>query len=281
MDIVMKALIKDQMAPAACIIQKFKKETQDTFTIELSPPDDGFSFHPGQFNMLYMFGVGEVPISISGDPSDTGRIVHTIRAYGVVTSRMMTLKKQDMIGVRGPFGSHWPVEDLVGRDLLLVAGGIGIAPLRPALFHILNNRARYGKVLLLYGERTPGDLIYRNQIERWRGRFDLDLEVTVDSAREGWRGNVGVVTTLMPRIVLDPSNTFAMLCGPEIMMHYTIQELTKKGLRDDQIYISMERNMRCGIGFCGHCQLGPAFVCKDGPVFLFSQVKHLFRKREL
>jgi NAD(P)H-flavin reductase len=281
MDIVMKALIKDQMAPAACVIQRFKKETQDTFTIELSPPDEGFSFHPGQFNMLYMYGVGEVPISISGDPADTGRIVHTIRAYGAVTSRMMTLKKQDMIGVRGPFGSHWPVEDLVGRDLLLVAGGIGIAPLRPALFHILNNRARYGKVLLLYGERTPGDLIYRNQIERWRGRFDLDLEVTVDSAREGWRGNVGVVTTLMPRIVLDPSNTFAMLCGPEIMMHYTIQELTKKGLKDDQIYISMERNMRCGTGFCGHCQLGPTFVCKDGPVFLFSQVKHLFRKREL
>ncbi|SPD76020.1 Oxidoreductase FAD/NAD(P)-binding domain protein [uncultured Desulfobacterium sp.] len=277
----MKALIKDIMAPAVCVIQKFRKETQDTFTLELSPPEEGFSFSPGQFNMLYMYGIGEVPISISGDPADTGRIIHTIRAYGAVTSRMMTLKKQEMIGVRGPFGTHWPIEDLVGRDILLVAGGIGIAPLRPVLFHILSNRTRYGKVLLLYGERTPGDLIFRNQIESWRGRFDLELEVTVDSAREGWRGNVGVVTTLMPRIVLDPSNTAAMLCGPEIMMHYTIQELTKKGLRDDQIYISMERNMRCGIGLCGHCQLGPTFVCKDGPVFLLSKVRHLFRKREL
>ena len=279
----MEPLKKDEMTPRVCLVQKFKKETQDTFTVDLLPADSnqGFDFHPGQFNMLYMYGVGEVPISICGDPSDKGRIVHTIRAYGAVTSRMMTLKKGDMLGVRGPFGSHWPVEDLVGRDILLVAGGIGIAPLRPALFHILNNRARYGKVLLLYGERTPGDLIYRSQIERWRGRFDLEIEVTVDSAREGWRGSVGVVTILMPRIMIDPANTFAMLCGPEIMMHYTIGELRNKGMQDDHIYISMERNMRCGIGFCGHCQLGPIFVCKDGPVFNLRRVRHLFRKREL
>ncbi len=279
----MKTLIKDEMVPDPYLIHRFKKETQDTFTIELLPLNlhHGFSFRPGQFNMLYMYGVGEVPISISGDPGDTGKIVHTIRAYGAVTNRMITLKKGDMVGVRGPFGSHWPIENLDGRDILLVSGGIGIAPLRPVLFHILNNREKYGKVMLLYGERTPGDLIYRSQIERWRGRFDLKIEVTVDSAKEGWLGNVGVVTTLMPRIQLDPLNTFAMLCGPEIMMHYTILELKKRDLRDDQIYISMERNMRCGIGFCGHCQLGPTFVCKDGPVFLFSEIRHLFRKREM
>jgi len=149
------------------------------------------------------------------------------------------------------------------------------------LYDILSNRDKYGKVILLYGERTSGDLIYRKQMEQWRGRFDMEIDVTVDSAREGWRGNVGVVTTLIPRIQLDPLNTFAMLCGPEIMMHYTILELKKKGLEDDRIFISMERNMRCGVGFCGHCQIGTVFVCKDGPVFRFNDAKYLFGKREM
>ena len=280
---VMRGITKDAMLTIPYPIQRFKKETHDTFTLELlsSNGDDGFGFKPGQFNMLYMYGIGEVPISISGDPKEAGRIAHTIRAYGSVTSRMMSLRKGDMVGVRGPFGNHWPIENLTQRDILLVAGGIGIAPLRPVLYHILSNREKYGKVLLLYGERTPGDLIYENQIEQWRGRFDLEVDVTVDSAREGWRGNVGVVTILMPKIHLDPANTFAMICGPEIMMYYTLEELEKKGLKDDQIFLSMERNMKCGIGFCGHCQLGPTFICKDGPVFPFSKIKHLFRKREM
>jgi NAD(P)H-flavin reductase len=281
-EVIMEAT-RDPMVTSPYVIQRYTKETHDTFTLEILPSDgdEGFGFKPGQFNMLYMYGVGEVPISISGDPDDQSKVVHTIRAYGAVTGRMMTLKKGDMIGVRGPFGKPWPIEDLGGRDILLVAGGIGIAPLRPILYHILANREKYGKVVLLYGERTPGDLIYRSQIERWRGRFDLDVDVTVDTARAGWRGHVGVVTTLIPRTQFDPPNTFAMLCGPEIMLRYTILELSKKDLRDDQIYISMERNMKCGIGFCGHCQLGPTFVCKDGPVFLFSEARHLFMKREV
>lgn len=273
--------VPDAMIATPHLIQRFKKENHDTFTLELEPSNGRFSFKPGQFNMLYMYGIGEVPISISGDPFDKKKIVHTVRAYGAVTRRMMTLKKGDMMGVRGPFGKPWPIENLTGHDILLVAGGIGVAPIRPVLYHILANRNEYGKVTLLYGERTPGDLTYRSQIEQCRGRFDLDIDVTVDSAREGWRGNVGVVTTLIPRIQLDPRNTMAMLCGPEIMMHYTILELQKRGLQNDQIYISMERNMKCGIGFCGHCQLGPKFVCKDGPVFLFSEMKHLFRQREM
>lgn len=273
--------VPDAMVTTPHLIRRLKKETDDTFTVELGTSDSGFSFKAGQFNMLYMYGTGEVPISVSGDPFDKKKIVHTIRAYGAVTSRMMTLKKGDMMGVRGPFGRHWPIENLTGRDILLVAGGIGVAPLRPVLYHIVANRDQYGKVVLLYGERTPEDLIYQNQIRQWRGRFDLDIDVTVDSSADGWRGHVGLVTTLIPRIKLDSLKTVAMLCGPEIMMHFTILELKKTGLEDDQIYISMERNMKCGIGFCGHCQLGPNFVCKDGPVFLLSEMKHLFRKREM
>lgn len=279
----MKAAVKDFMEPTPYLIQQFRKETHDTFTLELVAADGGggMGFEPGQFNMLYTYGTGEVPISISGDPKDQSKIFHTIRAYGSVTSKMRTLKKGDIIGVRGPFGSRWPIEELTGRDILLVAGGIGLAPLRPVLYYILSNRDQYGRVILLYGERTPGDLLYRKQLEEWRGRFDLDIDVTVDSAREGWRGNVGFVTTLIPKIALDATRTFAMICGPEVMMYYTIQELKARGLEDSQIYISMERNMKCGVGFCGHCQVGPLFICKDGPVFPFTEVKPLFRRREM
>ena len=279
----MKAMKKEAMQTVFHPIERFRPETHDTFSFELmvSNSNGKFHFKPGQFNMLYLFGIGEVPISISGDPGNPGQMVHTVRAYGSVTSKMMTLKKGDGLGVRGPFGNGWPIEKLRGSNILLSAGGIGLAPLRPVIYYILNHREQYGRVTLLYGERTPADLIYRRQIERWRGRFDLDIHVTVDSARQGWRGNVGVVTTLIPGIRFDPANTFAFLCGPEIMMYYTIQELRDQGLADNQIYISMERNMKCGLGFCGHCQLGPKFICKDGPVFLFSEVEHLFRKQEM
>jgi NAD(P)H-flavin reductase len=267
-----KELSKDVTPTTPCLIQHYKKETRDTFTLEivLAGGQREWHFKAGQYNMLYMYGVGEVPISISGDPGDRAKIVHTIRAYGAVTSRMMTLRAGDVVGIRGPFGNPWPIDELRGHDILLVAGGIGVAPLRPVLYEILSKRERFGKAILLYGERTPMDLIYRRQID-----------VTVDSAREGWRGNVGVVTKLIPKVRFDPLNTYAMLCGPEIMMDYTIQELEKKGLEEKQIYISMERNMKCGVGFCGHCQLGPAFVCKDGPVFRFDRVRRLFRKREM
>jgi NAD(P)H-flavin reductase len=265
------------------VIQRVKKETRDTFTLELtpSPNGSGFFFKPGQFNMLYMAGVGEVPISISGDPREPEKIIHTIRAYGAVTNRMRSLKSGDGLGVRGPFGRPWPIDHLIGHDILLIAGGIGVAPLRPVLYHILANRGKYGRVILLYGERSPGDLIYRRQIEQWRGRLDLGVEVTVDSARENWHGHVGVVTTLIPGLQFDSLNTFALLCGPEIMMHYTIKALEDRGLTEARIYVSMERHMKCGYGICGRCQLGPVFVCRDGPVFPFSQVKDLFRRREM
>jgi len=258
------------------------RETPDTFSLELEAlePHQEKGFAPGQFNMLYMPATGEVPISISGDPRDSRVQVHTIRAYGAVTSRMQALKKGDIVGLRGPFGTFWPLGDLKGHDIVLCAGGIGMAPLRPVLYAILDQREAFGKVTLLYGERTPGDLIYRREMERWRGRFDLEILVTVDSARQGWRGNVGVVTTLMSRLRIDPMGTYALLCGPQIMMRYAIEALIGRGLDQGRIFISMERNMQCGIGLCGHCQAGPLFVCRDGPVFRYTDVKHLFQRRE-
>jgi NAD(P)H-flavin reductase len=279
----------DPMLPRPWRIGRPQRETYDTFTIELEPvrDDGGFSFAPGQFMMLYVFGVGEVPISLSGDPAWCGdgvtspRLVHTIRTVGTVTKALRALRRGDMLGVRGPFGSHWPVEQAQGNDIVMVAGGIGIAPLRPVLYSLLANRTHYGNIVLLYGSRTPRDLLYRKELERWRGRLDLEVEVTVDSAMGGWFGNVGVVTKLIPRVQFDPWATTAMICGPEIMMRFTILELQKRGVGPESIFISMERNMRCAVGFCGHCQFGPTFICKDGPVFRLDQIRPFFGMREI
>ncbi len=270
------------MIPNWYRIRRRIRETPDTFSLELEAlqANNEKDFAPGQFNMIYMPATGEVPISISGDPRNPGVLVHTIRSYGTVTSKMAALGKGDILGLRGPFGTCWPLADLKGRDIVLCAGGIGIAPLRPVLYAILNQREAFGKVTLLYGERTPADLIYRPQMERWRGRFDLEILVTVDSARQGWRGNVGVVTTLMRHLQIEPAQTCALLCGPQIMMRYAIEALTARGLDEGRIFVSMERNMQCGLGLCGHCQAGPLFICRQGPVFSYTNVKHLFQRRE-
>jgi NAD(P)H-flavin reductase len=275
--------IVEPMLPALFQIRAVRKETHDTFTLVLESANGRaeFSFRAGQFNMLYAFGVGEVPISISGDPTDSGVLVHTIRSVGTVTKAMRMLKRGDSLGVRGPFGSHWPVVEAAGSDIVIVAGGIGLAPLRPALYHILSQREKYGKVVLLYGTRSPDDILYRRELERWRSRFDLDVSITVDRAPSGWRGNVGVVTSFIQKAPFDPLNTVAMVCGPEIMMRFTVQELQKRGIRGEDTYVSMERNMKCAVGFCGHCQYGPVFVCKDGPVFPYNRVKDLFTLREI
>src|SRR5574337_574332 len=269
--------------PCPFHVQRVKKETHDTFTIELEPMDgtDGFSFAAGQFNMLYVFGVGEVPISISGDPSIPRILKHTTRAVGTVTKAICKLRRGEVLGVRGPFGSHWPMEEAIGNDVVIAAGGIGLAPLRPAMHQLISQREKYGKIVLLYGARTPRDLLYTHELEQWRGRFDVEVKVTVDSATGGWRGNVGVVTTLIPKAQYDPLQTVAMICGPELMMRFTLMELQKSGVKTENIFISMERNMKCGMGLCGHCQFGPTFVCKDGPVFCFDRIKEIFGKREI
>jgi len=264
-------------------VRGLRDETYDTFTLELEPRNTSgiASFAPGQFNMLYVFGVGEVPISISGDPAKLGTLVHTTRTVGKVTKAMHELDRGDELGVRGPFGTSWPVEQARGCDVVIVAGGIGMAPLRPSLYQLLSQRREYGKVVLLYGARTPADLLYQREMEQWQRRADLQVEVTVDRALRWWRGNVGVVTTLIPKATFDATDTIAMVCGPEVMMRFTVAELRRRGVADDSIYISMERNMKCGFGFCGHCQFGPFFVCKDGPVFRYDRIMNFFGKGEI
>jgi len=265
----------EPMLPEVFRIQRVVKESYDTFTLELEPDrgNRAFPFEPGQFNMLYVFGVGEIPISISGDPLHPETLIHTTRAVGTVTKAMGALKPGDVIGVRGPFGTEWPVRAAKGYDVVFVAGGIGLAPLRPALYHILAHREKYGRIVLLYGCRSPEDILFRRELEKWRARFDLEIYVTVDYASPRWHSNVGVVTKLIPKAPFDPLNTIALVCGPEVMMRFTAIELAKRGVRPDDIYISMERNMKCAIGFCGHCQLGPVFICKDGPVFTYRQMQ--------
>jgi NAD(P)H-flavin reductase len=194
---------------------------------------------------------------------------------------MRELKPDDVIGVRGPFGSHWPIERAMGKDVVIVAGGIGLAPLRSAMYQVISQREKYGKVVLLYGARTPEDILYRREVERWRAHFDLEVHVTVDNATGKWRGSVGVVTRLIPRASFDPLNTVAMVCGPEVMMRFTAAELEKRGVAAENMYVSMERNMKCAVGLCGHCQYLPHFVCKDGPVFQYSQVQELLTKWEV
>ncbi len=273
----------DPMLPELFTITRAQQDTYDTFTLELvsKEKEDGFRFAPGQFNLLYVFGVGEVPISISGDPNKPEVLVHTTRAVGTVTKAMKKLKKGEIIGIRGPYGTSWPVVEAEGKDLIIVAGGIGLAPLRPTIYHALANREKYGKLILLYGARTPEDMLYVKQLENWRARSDFEVFSTVDRGDSKWRGNVGVVTTLIPKANFEPQSAMAMICGPEIMMRFTIMELQRRGMAEKQIVVSMERNMKCGVGLCGHCQLGPTFICKNGPVYRFDLIKDLLAKREL
>jgi NAD(P)H-flavin reductase len=273
----------DEMRPLLYQVRSSRKETHDTFTLELLPKEKKAlsPFLPGQFNMLYAFGVGECAISISGDPSQSEPLKHTTRVVGTVTKALSTLRPGDVLGVRGPYGSSWPTQAAEGQDVVLVAGGIGLAPLRPVICHLLNHRAKYGKIVLLYGARTPQDMLYRKELEKWGGRLDVEVIVAVDRAEKGWHGNVGVVTKLIKRAPFDRLNTVAMLCGPEVMMHFTILELLQRGIDEESIFLSMERNMKCAVGFCGHCQFGPTFVCKDGPVFRYDNVKVWLEHREL
>lgn len=280
--------IDTQITNAAFVPEMFEikrvlKETEDTFTIELIATEGktNFQFKPGQFNMLYIHGCGEVPISISGNPNRPDKLVHSIRMVGNVTRAIRRLKAGDLLGVRGPYGSHWPIEKAEGKDIVVIAGGIGLAPVRPIVYHILNNREKYKRISILYGTRSPSDIIYQKELESLRGRFDVDLYVTVDRADQKWMGNVGVVTTLTKNANFDPNNTAAFICGPEIMMRYAALSLQQQDLAPENIYVSLERNMKCGVGLCGHCQYTGKIICKDGPVFNYDSVKDLIKKREI
>jgi NAD(P)H-flavin reductase len=271
------------MTPEPLRVRSLRRETADTWTMSLdvSQRPGGFPFQPGQFNMLYVFGVGEVAISISGDPSQPDKLLHTVRAVGAVTRALRGVGRGGTLGVRGPYGRPWPMEEARGQDVVVVAGGLGLAPLRPAIFHLLRHRAEYGRVSVLVGARTPEDLPFRSELERWQKDSRLQVLVTVDKASPGWREHVGVVPALLRDVEVDPARTVALMCGPEVMMRFTVRELERLGVPHSRIHLSLERNMKCAVAFCGHCQLVPYFVCKDGPVFPYERLRSFINLREV
>ena len=271
------------MLPQPAVIKTIKPESYGvaTYTLGFQDPSlaAAYRFLPGQFNMLYLPAFGEVAISLSSDPDQPQALGHSIRFGGSVTQGIGRLKVGDMLGLRGPYGSHWPLDLAPGKDVLMVAGGIGLAPLRPALLTILKERSKYGRVLLLYGGRTPQDLLYTDEFEAWQ-KAGVELHVSVDWADENWKGQVGVIPMLFYRIRLEYKKCLVMTCGPEIMMRFVIYEALARNIPRDSIYISMERNMKCAVGFCGHCQFGPTFICKQGPVLNYAKIEPFFGKED-
>lgn len=275
--------ILDPMVPHPVVIRRSVWENDDTFTLTLGLEGlpNRFTFLPGQFNMVYVYGVGEAAISISSDPAKPGTLDHTIRRVGIVTTALAQKKRGDVIGLRGPFGSGWPIDAARGKDICIVSGGIGLAPLRPVVYSLIKSRDEFGRIIVLYGGRSPLDLLYRVELERWANEHQIEVLVTVDRGDSSWKGHIGVVSSLFGYIKLDARATITYVCGPEVMMKYTIDELERRGVPFDQIYISMERNMKCAVGFCGHCQFGPTFICKEGPVYPLPRVRPLLDRKEL
>jgi NAD(P)H-flavin reductase len=273
------------MVPTVATITAVHDESSNTRTYVLEIDDPvhrrNYRFQAGQFNMIYVFGVGEAAISISSDPGQTDTLAHTIRHVGSVTRALGRMRVGDKVGLRGPFGNGWPVAQCRGKDVVMVAGGIGLAPLRPLIYSILANRRQFGRVILVYGGRSPGDLLYRDQLAVWRDDAEFETLVSVDYAIEEWHGPVGVVTDLIKRLRLRPEQTAVMVCGPRIMNRYVAWQILRLRVPEQQLFVSLERNMRCGVGRCGHCQYGPKFVCKDGPVFSYASVRNIFGKEEV
>ena len=274
----------DLMLPEICSVENVSRELGDTVSFDLKTESgEKIQGQPGQFNMLYVFGQGEVPISISGDCSEQSFCKHTVRSVGAVSEALCQLKDGDQIGFRGPFGTTWPIEKCKGKDILFIGGGLGLAPLRPAIYHYLNNAKDFNKASLLYGTKNVEGILYPDELDEWEKKSDLNIFVTIDQATKEcpWNGHVGVVTTLIDEADFDPANTIAMVCGPEIMMRFVAKNLIDRGMDEEDVFISMERNMKCAIGHCGHCQLGSEFICKDGPVFTYKRMKKYLTVREL
>jgi len=265
--------MNDPLLPSRCTIRSRLTHSEDVFTLELDTPVCYPAFRAGQFNMLYVPGAGEAAISISGDPANTGSLLHTIRAVGNVTHLLHRYGGGDRIGIRGPFGNSWPLTAARGKDLVLVAGGIGLAPLRPVLYQALAERDQFNRIVLFYGARTPADILYADELMAWKAQGLLDLFVSVDTSTADWTGDVGVITSLIPRAEVDTDNGVVMICGPEIMIRFSVNKLRELGFSRKQIHVSLERNMKCAVGFCGHCQLGTQFICRDGPVLPYNKVE--------
>ncbi|MCH9653684.1 MAG: FAD/NAD(P)-binding protein [Planctomycetes bacterium] len=267
--------------PQTARIREITPEVDNVATYHLTLVDpaaaNAYHFQPGQFNMLYVPGAGESAISMSGDPDSPETLAHTIRLAGNVTKSISEMKVGDTLGLRGPFGTSWPLEACKGRDVILVAGGIGLPPLRPLIYRLLAERQQYGRLHLLYGARSPDMRLYTAERSLWSER-GLELKETVDRSNPGWLGNVGVVPLLLERLEsFEPKQTTMMICGPELMMRFTARTAMQRGMTAEQIWVSTERNMQCAVGLCGHCQLGPEFICKDGPIFRYDQISPYFK----
>lgn len=285
MSTLTQPVYRDSALPHTYRVVSRREDTDDTVTVELAAAADPVpAFAPGQFAMLAAYGIGEVPISLSGlgDASDgwAPRLQHTLRAVGSVTRALHATQPGQLVGVRGPFGTNWDLPSAAGRDLVVIAGGIGLAPLRPLVLAALANRSGYGRIVLLVGARTPADLLFGDELRQWR-LDGVELAVTVDRPDDGWTGHVGLVTALIPGARLVPADSVAFLCGPEVMMRFTAEALVARGIPADRVRVSLERNMRCGVGWCGHCQYGPLLVCRDGPVVGYDVASVLMRVREL
>ena len=245
------------------------------FTIEM-PPGFALNHKPGQFVEVSLLGVGEAPISISSSPSrSNGSFEICVRKVGSLTKVLHTLNPGDTVGIRGPFGRGFPVEHFRGKDLLFAPGGLGLAPLRSLIYQVLDQRAMFGRVLILYGAKHPSELLFKDELDDWMEREDVELHLTVDRADENWTGNVGVITTLFPQIQVHARNTIAITCGPPVMYRFVLMELQSLGIPEGNIWLSLERRMKCGVGQCGHCQMNHIYTCLEGPVFSFSEIKHL------
>jgi sulfhydrogenase subunit gamma (sulfur reductase) len=245
------------------------------FTIEL-PFTTALNHNPGQFVELSIFGVGEAPISISSSPSrSVNSFELCVRCAGMLTQALHNCVPGDRVGVRGPFGRGFPVERFRGKDILFAPGGLGLAPLRSLIWEVLDDRNNYGEVTILYGARNPSEMLFREELEQWSIRDDVNLHVTVDAGDKDWDGNVGVITTLFPGIHVSPRNTIAITCGPPVMYRFVLMELLGKGIPEGNIWLSLERRMKCGVGKCGHCQIDHIYTCQDGPVFPYAEIRHL------
>ena len=273
------------LAPTSCIVAHSKVESHDTVTLTIKPPAGYQAWRPGQFNMLYLFGMGEVPLSISGDESEANYLRHTVKAVGPVSRALTKLSAGDTVWLRGPYGSSWP--DMPNDfDLLLVAGGIGLAPLRPVVLSALAMKTR-GRVILLYGTRTPRDVLFADDLMAWSKQSETFVHATVDridqdfqSNQPPWQGSVGVVTHLLTQLDLNPQKTSVMACGPEVMLRHVVADLGSMGIADQHIFVSLERNMKCAIGLCGRCQWGPHFVCRDGPIYQLADIRQFWAVKE-
>jgi sulfhydrogenase subunit gamma (sulfur reductase) len=268
-------VIKDseyQIKKGKVLRAKMVTNLEKLFEIEL-PNGESLDHEPGQFVQVSLFGIGEAPISVSSSPTKRGSFDLCVRAVGKFTKALHKLEAGDEVGIRGPFGKGFPVRILAGNDLLFVAGGLGIVPLRSLINYVIDNRRDFGKVTILLGCRTPKDMLFGDEVEEWNKRLDVNFSCTVDRADPDWAGNVGLITSLIPGINLVPNRTFAVVVGPPIMYRFVLKELLAKNIPERQIYLSLERHMKCGLGKCGHCQIGGLYCCQEGPVFSYDKIK--------